>query len=109
MSRRARSAFVDRMLCWSVIPVVVVTTLYGVIRYSYEAPARQVVDWPAIDDYFRHDFSGAGFAIDCNFGDPEPACTMQWKPPFDPHAAAIDVYQCDDEADQTREAVLLRF
>jgi hypothetical protein len=109
MSRRLRSAFVDSLIRWSVIPLVVLTTLYGVVSYSFEARARQVVDWPAIDTYFRRDFSGAGFAIDCNFDDPQPACTMTWKPPFDSGAAPIEVYECDDEADQPREAILLRF
>ncbi len=109
MSRRRRSALGDRVFRWSVLPLVVLTTLFGVVRYSFEAPARQVVDWPAIDHYFRKDFSGAGLAINCDFGDPWPRCVLQWTPPFDPRATPLDVYRCDDESNLQREAVLHRF
>lgn len=106
---RIRSAVLDELLRWSMILIVLIVTVYGVVSYSFDAPARQVVDWPAIDSYFRRDFSEAGFAIVCNFGDPRPRCTVRWKPPFDSSAPSITVYRCDDEADQPREVILLRF
>ncbi|MFL6260780.1 MAG: hypothetical protein ACJ76Y_13790 [Thermoanaerobaculia bacterium] len=99
---------IDKVRYLPLLLASVVVTL-GIAYYPFADDTSNILRWPATRSYLLTDFQREGFSIECR-SEPTPSCGVIWQGEGTTSSGSVvQVYECDSDAMENREAILARF